>query len=210
MRKLLVIPVSVIWVLFAQNDGLVKTFYESKALKTEGNYSNGVRNGLWTFWYEGELFEDFGEDRLPNTGDAGENNGIWDTTGTDEKVILDFDGDSIYDPPLKKMEGSYLSGDKEGTWTKWFANGNRKEESNFKTGKLSGSITKWYESGTKAEEGNYDNGKQNGKWTWYWESGIKKEITTFIDGQQEGLWITWYKDGSKKSERKFSSGERVR
>ena len=95
-----------------------------------------------------ELFEDYGEDRLPNTGDAGENNGVWDTTGTDEKVVLDFDGDSIYDPPLKKMEGSYLSGDKEGVWTKWFANGNRKEESNFRTGKLSGSITKWYESGT--------------------------------------------------------------
>ena len=63
MRKLLVIPASFIWVLFAQNDGLVKTYYPSKALKTEGNYSNGVRDGLWTFWYEGELFEDYGEDR---------------------------------------------------------------------------------------------------------------------------------------------------
>ena len=44
------------------------------------------------------------------------------------------------------MEGSYLTGDKEGVWTEWFANGNRKEEANFKTGKLSGSITKWYPS----------------------------------------------------------------
>tara|TARA_B100001741_G_scaffold140291_1_gene115748 strand:- start:125 stop:532 length:408 start_codon:yes stop_codon:yes gene_type:complete len=114
MRKLLVIPASFIWVLFAQNDGLVKTYYPSKALKTEGNYTNGVRDGLWTFWYEGEVFQDYGEDRLPNTNDPGENNGIWDTTGTDEFILLDFDGDSIYDPPIKEMEGSYLSGDKEG------------------------------------------------------------------------------------------------
>ena len=46
MRKLLVIPASIIWVLFAQNDGLVKTFYESKALKTEGNYVKAKTGGL--------------------------------------------------------------------------------------------------------------------------------------------------------------------
>ena len=51
---------------------------------------------------------------------------------------------STYDAIADGFNGSYLSGDKEGVWTKWFANGNRREESNFKTGKLSGSITKCY------------------------------------------------------------------
>ena len=104
MRKLLVISIILLSFGLAQNDGLVKTYYPNGALETEGNYSNGVRDGLWVFWYEGEVFQDFGEDAEPNTNDPGENNGLWDST---ETVILDLDGDTFYDPPLKKSEGSY-------------------------------------------------------------------------------------------------------
>ena len=181
MRKLLVIPASFIWVLFAQNDGLVKTFYPNNALKSQGSYTNGVRDGLWTTWYEGEVFQDYGEDREPNTNDPGEGNGTWDSdtaSGTSELVIIDLDGDSLYDPPQKKIEGSYFNGNKEGLWTQWYSNGNRKEESNFKAGNLNGTIIKWFENGTKSEEGIYETGKQNGKWIWFYETGIKKEITT--------------------------------
>ena len=62
MRKILVLTITLSSVAFAQNDGLVKTYYPSGALETEGNYANGVRDGLWTFWYEGEVYEDYGED----------------------------------------------------------------------------------------------------------------------------------------------------
>ena len=85
-------------------------------LKTEGNYINGVRDGLWTFWYEGEVFQDYGLDRLPNTNDPGEGNGLWDSDtaeGTSELVLVDFDKDSIFDLPIKQMEGSYTNGNKE-------------------------------------------------------------------------------------------------
>ena len=106
MRKILVIFIILSSMALAQNDGLVKTNYPSGALQTEGNYANGVRDGLWTFWYEGEVYQDYGEDDEPNTQDEGENNGVWDST---ETVILDIDGDTFYDPPQKKMEGSYFN-----------------------------------------------------------------------------------------------------
>ena len=55
-----------------QNEGLVKTYYPNNldpkklgAIETEGNYSNGVRNGLWVFWYDGEAYNDWGEDDDP-------------------------------------------------------------------------------------------------------------------------------------------------
>ena len=67
MRKILVISIILSTVALAQNDGLVKTYYPSGALETEGNYTNGVRDGLWTFWYEGEVYQDYGEDGEPNT-----------------------------------------------------------------------------------------------------------------------------------------------
>jgi antitoxin component YwqK of YwqJK toxin-antitoxin module len=195
MRKLLVTSTILSSLVFAQNDGLVKTYYPNKALETEGNYSNGVRDGLWVFWYEGEVFQDYGEDTEPNTNDPGENNGIWDST---ETVILDLDGDTFYDPPLKKSEGSYSNGNREGLWTTWYLNNMRKEESNFTQGKLDGVIIRWFENGNKSEEGTYSSGKQSGRWIWYFETGIKKEQTQFTDGQQNGLWLQWFKDGAKK------------
>ena len=107
MRKILVTSTILINVIFSQNDGFVVTKYPSGAIHTEGNYNNGVRNGLWTIWYEGEVYQDFGADGEPNTQDEGENNNKWDST---ETVILDLDGDTFFDPPQKKEEGSYIEG----------------------------------------------------------------------------------------------------
>ena len=57
MRKIWVISIILSSVALAQNDGLVKTNYPSGALQTEGNYTNGVRDGLWTFWYEAKYIK---------------------------------------------------------------------------------------------------------------------------------------------------------
>ena len=205
MRKILVISIILSSLAFAQNDGLVVTNYPSGALHTEGNYANGVRDGLWTIWYEGEVFQDYGADGELNTQDEGEGNGVWDST---EAVTLDLDGDTFFDPPQKKEEGSYKAGNRETLWTIWYATGSRKEEANYTNGKLNGTLIRWYENGNKSQEGTYESGKQSGQWIWYYQSGIKKEQTGFFDGQQDGLWIQWFADGAKKSERKFTSGER--
>ena len=99
MRKILVIAIILSTVALAQNDGLVITYYPSGALETEGNYTNGVRDGLWTFWYEGEVYQDYGDDGEPNTQDEGEGNSEWDST---ETVLLDLDGDTFFDPPKNR------------------------------------------------------------------------------------------------------------
>ena len=205
MRNLLVITILLSFFAHAQNDGMVVTKYPSGALETEGNYSNGVRNGLWTIWYEGEVYQDYGEDGEPNTQDEGENNGVWDST---ETVILDLDGDTFYDPPKKMEEGSYEQGNRIGLWTTWYKTGNRKEEANYTNGKLDGNLIRWFENGNKSQEGVYELGKQSGQWIWYFQSGIKKEQTGFFDGEQNGIWIQWFEGGAKKSERKFNNGER--
>ena len=97
MRKILVISLVLSGLAFSQNDGLVKTYYPNGAIETEGNYTKGVRDGLWTFWYEGEVFEDFGEDGTPNTQDEGENNGVWDST---ETVVVITGGFSPITPTI--------------------------------------------------------------------------------------------------------------
>ena len=153
MRKILVNSLVLSALALGQNDGLVKTYYPNGAIETEGNYTKGVRDGLWTFWYEGEVFEDFGEDGTPNTQDAGENDGVWDST---ETVVVDLNGNEAFDPPVKQMEGSYILGDREALWTNWYLNGMRKEEANYSKGKLNGSIIRWHENGNRSEEGTYE------------------------------------------------------
>ena len=131
IRKHLVFAVALLSLVIAQNDGLVITKHPNGSTETEGRYTNGVREGNWTYWYVGEVFIDDGEDQEPNTGDEGEHNGIWDST---ETVVIDLDGDTFYDPPQIKMEGSYINGNRDSTWTSWYANGNKKEELNYTLG----------------------------------------------------------------------------
>ena len=195
MRKTLVITLVISTIGLAQNDGLVKTYYPSGALETEGNYTNGVRDGVWMFWYDGEVFQDYGEDGEPNTGDEGENNGQWDST---ETGVVDLNGNTFFDPPKKQMEGSYKLGDRDGTWMSWFLNGMKKDELNYSSGKLDGTVSRWYENGNKSEEGTYKLGKQAGSWTWYFDTGIKKERTYFVDGQQDVSWKQSFQDRRKK------------
>ena len=73
MRKILVFFIYFLSFTMPQNEGLVKTYYPNNldpkklgAIETEGNYSNGVRNGLWVFWYDGEAYNDWGEDDDPS------------------------------------------------------------------------------------------------------------------------------------------------
>jgi antitoxin component YwqK of YwqJK toxin-antitoxin module len=194
MLKKLVIPIVLSSVLYTQNEGIVVTKYPSGAIKTEGNYIKGVRDGLWVWWYEGEVFEDYGEDGKPNTQDKGESNGVWDST---ETVVLDLDSDTFFDPPQKMREGFYIEGNRENLWTYWYANGFRKEESNYTIGKLNGSLIRWHDNGNKSDEGTYTEGKQEGTWIKYYDSGTKMEQTKYFDGQQDGLWMQWFDDGKK-------------
>ena len=177
--------------IFAQNDGLVISKYENGGIKVEGNYANGVRNGSWNEYWEEVWWYDYGEDGEANTKDTLENNNQWDSV---EVVIPDF-------KPKLKLQGNYLNGNRDGTWTEFYKDGKRKTELNYSNGKFSGLQSYWSSNGNKVEEKNYIHGKQQGLWTIYYEeTGIKKEETNYVDGVQEGLWTEWFEDGQKRRE----------
>ena len=197
--KQLLAALAVLSAIFAQNNGLVITKYDNGGIKVEGSYSNGVRNGGWAEYWEEVWWFDYGEDGEPNTKDTLENNNRWDSV---EVVIPDF-------KPKLKLQGNYLNGNRDGTWTEYFEDGKRKTELNYLNGKFNGLQSYWSSNGNKIQEKNYINGKQQGLWTiYYQETGIKKEETNYIDGVQEGLWTEWYEDGQKRRERNFKDGER--
>ena len=122
------------------------TKYPNNGLKTEGNYANGVRDGQWAEYWEEVWWYDYGEDGEANTKDTLENNNRWDSV---EVVIPDF-------KPKLKMQGKYLKGNRDGTWTEYFEDGKRKTELNYTNGKFDGLQSYWNPNGNKVEEKNTD------------------------------------------------------
>ena len=60
---------------------------------------------------------------------------------------------------MKKSEGSYKNGKKDGLWTLWYLNGQKYREETYKDGKYDGKWTTWHDNGQKWFEGTYKDGK---------------------------------------------------
>ena len=79
-----------------------------------------------------------------------------------------------------KMDLGYIkNGKKEGLWTWWFENGEKKNEGSFKDGLEFGLWTYFYENGQKQIEGIYTDWEKVGKWTYYNEDGSIKEVKEY-------------------------------
>ena len=70
-----------------------------------------------------------------------------------------------------KYEGHYKDGKKEGTWTSWYENGQKKYEDTYKNGKNHGISLSWYENGQKSAYKMYKEGMRHGITTYWNEKG---------------------------------------
>lgn len=120
--------------------GVGLDYYESGQKKSEGNFKDGKREGLWTVWQDNA----YGEKRSEGNYKDGQKEGLW----------TEWD-DNVYG---QKSEGNYKDGEREGLWTVWHSNGNKEGEGNYKNGSREGLWTFWYENGQKESEDTYDNG----------------------------------------------------
>lgn len=64
------------------------------------------------------------------------------------------------------VKGRYVNGKKEGVWTWYYSNGNKKRESLYRNGLKSGKSNTWYISGKKRSEiiFNEDNNLKETRW----------------------------------------------
>ena len=89
--------------------------------------------------------------------------------------------------------------DKDGLYTEWYENGNKKLEYTYNDGKMDGLRTFWYEDGQKRWLSSYKDGERDGLWTWWWEwTGDEKKFEkTYKDGKLISE-KEWNEDGSVK------------
>ena len=203
-----------------KKDGLhTEYFDDAKKLKrTEGNYKDGEKDGVWTF------FKRDGEKYIEGA--------FW---GVDSQGDPIKDGVWTYYPFNGKLhaEHTYKDGEKDGKWTDWHENGQKASDQTYKNGKPDGLWTNWYENGQKQSEGTVKEGKKvlwdedeqvkgmefsiiprertffvpkDGKWTAWWDNGQKQSEGTYKHNLKYGKWTYWHKNGQKNKEGNYSIG----
>jgi antitoxin component YwqK of YwqJK toxin-antitoxin module len=135
-----------------------KDYYSNGQLKEEGNYKDGEKVGIWTYWYKNGKKE-------------------WEETYDHGKLKKSV---GWYENGIKAEEGEFKNALPFGEWIWWYNNGKKDAQGTFKINRLKDGIwTEWYVNGRKKKEGNYKNGDQVGKWTIYNEDGSVKLVKEY-------------------------------
>jgi len=169
----------------------VQLFYESGNIESDGNYLNGKKDGLWTFynddndyWSQGNFLE-------------GKKVGLW-------KFYYDIDS-------TLEQKGRYLNGKKDGIWESFYKSGQIYQSGNYENGYKIGHWDYYYENGNKLQEltfvkprepsayntdvGCVEGNCKNGYGTYIQVNG-NRYVGEFVLGDRYGTGTMSYKDGS--------------
>ncbi|MCB1171567.1 MAG: toxin-antitoxin system YwqK family antitoxin [Leptospiraceae bacterium] len=105
----------------------------------------------------------------------------------------------------KLMARGPYDGARQGNWTFYHSNGQKKAEGQFKNGKMTGKWVFYYTDGVKKSEGEYTNNYKEGQWVLFDSKGRKTSEGPYRGGYKHGTWTEYYPGGGI-----FSKGEYVR
>jgi len=143
--------------------GITKSWYQSGTVESEGRYTEGLSDSLWT-WYDRD-----GNKRVQVTFDRGKKIGMekqWYPNGQ-EKFVTTYSND----------------GKQNGTHSGWFENGQMKFTTSYANGLRDSLYVAWYKDGQKRSEATYKNGKIVGTVTQWQENGKVKSKWEYVDGK---------------------------
>lgn len=190
-----------------QKKGFWIEYWPNGRTREEGNWTNGVRNGLFKFYTKkGDL------DRIEvyRGGELVED--------ADETIVLDIRKEYYEDGTLKII-GSYKDGSKQGVFREYDKDGNIINsyvyENNTRTGegivdkkgKNQGNWKLFYPSGELKATGQYIDGKKEGEWIFYFKSGKIEQKGNYASDLTQGPWKWWYDDGAVLREERFRKGK---
>jgi antitoxin component YwqK of YwqJK toxin-antitoxin module len=107
---------------------------------------------------------------------------------------------------LSKKNLTVGGGEKDGLFTNWYKNGQKKDEGIWNNGKLDGVKTYWYENGQKKFERTYKDGKKDGLWTNWYENGQKMYEIMHRNNKREGKETLYHKSGNISSVKTYKDG----
>ena len=190
-----------------QKKGYWVEYWGNSKIKEEGNWTNGVRNGLFKFYNKkGDL------DRIEvyRGGELVED--------ADETIVLDIRKEYYEDGTLKII-GSYKDGSKQGVFREYDKEGNIINsyiyENNTRTsegivdkeGKTQGDWKLYYPSGELKATGNYIDGMKEGEWIFYFINGQIEQKGNYARDRPQGPWKWWYENGKILREERYRRGK---
>ena len=99
-------------------------------------------------------------------------------------------------------EGKLKDGKKHGMWTRYYANGNKREEGKYAKDQKEGSWVRYDKDGAKETVCHYKNDVYTGVIISHWPDGKKKQSGQFntyagkwTDGKKTGPWTFYAEDG---------------
>lgn len=152
--------------------GIWKDLYPNNAVKEDGNWSNGLRNGVFKFYdRKGNL------DKLEKYEDG--------ILVIDEASTAILDVRQEYDEQGKiKSSGPFREGKKQGNFREYDSDGHE----------IGGAL---YDNDLKVGEGMIDSlGRRIGKWKLFYTDGVLRSEGEYIKGMKEGPWTYYFADGS--------------
>jgi antitoxin component YwqK of YwqJK toxin-antitoxin module len=140
----------------------------------EGNYSKGLKEGKWTYFYPDSKVEQEGF----YTNDKPDREWAW-----------------YYRDGNKKIEEEFLLGKREGNYIQYDSLGNEAAKGEYFDNEKSG---EWfYNIGIITKQGQYDYGLMTGEWKYiYKENNKKRFVGKFNNGDPDGTHTWFYKNGT--------------
>jgi antitoxin component YwqK of YwqJK toxin-antitoxin module len=150
--------------------------------------------------------------------------GYWKITGK-MKSDENYENDAIVE------EGEFVNGRKNGTWIRYYPDGQKQSEIEYTNGRPKGYYITYFENGEVEEEGQwvrqknigtfkryYENGNimqefsfneagiRDGVQKYYYENGQIEIEVTMVNGKEDGVMRRYTEDGKIKSELSVSNG----
>lgn len=187
--------------------GVWRDMYSATVVKEDGNWTNGLRNGVFKFYNKrGEL------EKLEKYEDGVL---VVDEAST---AILDIRED-YYDDGKIKSSGPYRSGRKQGNFREYDKSGNENGgalyDEDVKIGEgmidsLGRRIGKWklfYPEGELRAEGEYVRGMKEGQWTYFYGNGQKEQKGVYRDDLPVGQWQWFFANGKMHRDEFYRKGK---
>jgi len=214
-----------------QAEGILTEKWLNGARKRDGNYKQGLRDGIHRYWYENDTLESvepFVNDTLQGFSRYFHPNGKISTECRYEKGKLEGVVRQYFrDGKLMEVDSGYVNDVCNGTWTTFYPSGIRRDVTRVKNDTLIG-ITSYdstgriiyetvpengllhyksfYPDGRLRMEGDFLNNKRSGEWITYNPGGTIINSFSYVDGQNTGWQLTWYRNGKLKERYQTDSG----
>lgn len=186
-------------------------YYEGNVVSCRGNFTEGAKNGLWTYYFPSGKIEQSGYYK------ANQLSGTWNwyyPDGTLRSTENYFNGkregiQEDYNEKGELIEKEQISySRKEGE--QYYFIGDHLEKGEMQNGLRQGLWIYKHDNGKKAFKGKYKDGIPEGRHRYWFENGKRSLLEHYKEGKLDGLKIEFNKKGGVKHTSEYRNGELIR